>query len=102
MNIIKTPIKILIVLLFFSLTWVNAQALENFQQAGVITAVGYDKFTLGSREYRFAPGAKISSDDASRRKFSDFRPGDQIYFEGTVLNGIAYVNIIYYRTPIPS
>lgn len=102
MKILKSQLKVLAVVLLFSLPWVNSQALENFMKAGVITSVGYDKFTLQSREYRFAPGAKINSSDASRKKFSDFRQGDKIYFEGIILNGVYYVNIIYYETPTPS
>jgi len=56
----------------------------------------------GGKDYRFAPGARLNSNDSQRNQFSDFKLGDKIYFTGTVLNGVNYVDIIYYETPEPS
>jgi len=80
----------------------NAQAMEKFRQAGTITSLAYDRFTVRGVEYRISPGAKLRSDDASRKKFSDFKRGDRIYFEGNVMGGIFYVELIVYETPVPS
>ena len=75
---------------------------ETFDQAGVITKLGYDKFTVAGRDFRFAPGALLDSNDSKRSKFSDFKLGDEIYFKGKILDGVNYVDIIYYETPEPS
>ena len=98
----KTLLTQLLVISSLMLPWATTAALETFDQAGVITSLGYDKFTVGGRDFRFAPGALLQSDDSNRKKFSDFKLGDQIYFKGKVLNGVNYVDIIYYRTPVPS
>ena len=80
----------------------NAQAMEKFRQAGMISSLGYDKFTVRGVEYRVAPGAKLKSEDASRKKFSDFKRGDRIYFEGKLIGGVYYVELVVYQTPEPS
>ena len=102
MKTLKYNIRLVVALIVFSLPWVSSQAVENFQKAGVISAIGYDQFTLDGKKYRYAPGAKINSNDPKRQKFSDLKRGDQIYFEGVILNRVFYVNIIYYETPLPS
>ncbi len=102
MKTFKFKFRVLVALIAFILPWAGTEAADNFRKAGVITSVGYDQFTTYRQKYRFAPGAKINSEDEKRQKFSDFRPGDEIYFEGVILNGVFYVNIIYYETPTPS
>ncbi len=102
MKTFKYNFRILVALLTFILPWASTEAVENFRKAGVITSVGYDQFTIYDQKFRFAPGARISSNDDTRQIFSDFRTGDEIYFEGVILNGVFYVNIIYYETPVPS
>ena len=72
---------------------------KTFDQAGVITKLGYDKFTVNGKDFRFAPGASLNSNDSKRNRFSDFKLGDEIYFKGKVLNDVNYVDIIYYKTP---
>ncbi len=99
---VKPILTRLLLVASLMLPWTTAGALETFDSGGVITAVGYDKFTVNQQEYRVAPGAKLRSYDASRKKFSDFRPGDVIMFQGKVLNGVHYVDLIIYRTPIAS
>lgn len=84
------------------LPWGTTGALDTFEQAGTISDVGYEKFTVKKKQYRIAPGVKFKSSDASRNKFSDFKKGDQIYFKGKILNGVRYVDIIVYLTPVPS
>lgn len=103
MKTLKYNLRLLISLIVFSLPWGTAQAVEDFEKNGIINSVGYDQFTIyhDEKKYRFAPGAKISSKDDKRLKFSDFKPGDHIYFEGVQLNGVFYVNIIYHQKPVP-
>ena len=98
----KTLLTQLLVITSLMLPWATTAALETFDHAGVITDLGYDEFTIGDRDFRFAPGALVHSNDNKRSKFSDFKRGDQIYFKGKVLDGVNYVDIIYYQTPEPS
>lgn len=98
----KTLLTQLLVISSLMLPWATTEALETFEQAGVITKLGYDKFTVANQNYRFAPGARLQSKDSKRNRFSDFKLGDEIYFKGKVLNDVNYVDIIYYETPEPS
>jgi len=75
---------------------------KTFDRSGVITKLGYDKFTVDDKDYRIAPRASLQSNDGKRNRFSDFKPGDEIYFKGKVLNDVNYVDIIYYEAPEPS
>ena len=77
----------------------STATVKTFDQAGVISKLGYDKFTVNGRSFRFAPGASLNSNDNRRKKFSDFKLGDHIYFKGKILDGVNYVDIIYYETP---
>ncbi len=95
----KTLLAQLLLVSSLMLPWATTAALETYDQAGVITELGYDQFTVGGKEYRFAPGALLQSNDSKRSRFSDFKLGDAIYFKGKVLNGVNYVDIIYYETP---
>ena len=72
---------------------------ETFDQAGAITKLGYDKFTVNGRDFRVAPRVLLDSKDSKRQKLSDFELGDIIYFKGRVLNDVNYVDIIYYEPP---
>ena len=84
------------------LPWATAEALKKFEEIGGISKIGYSTFVVDGREYRLAPGAKLKSSSSKRKKFSDFKKGDEIYFKGTILNGLYYVDIIVYETPEPS
>ena len=84
------------------LGWNQAQALESFQQAGMMQNIEYEKFSLRGKAYRLAPKVEIISNDPSRSQFSDFKPGDDIYCEGRVLGGVRYVDIIRYEAPVPN
>ena len=110
----KTLLTQLLVITSLMLPWATTAALEissdpgaaksiatveTFDKAGVIVKLGYDKFTVGDKDYRFAPGASLDSNDSARKKFSDFELGDHIYFKGKILDGVNYVDIIYYKTP---
>ena len=77
----------------------SMSTVETFDQSGVISKLGYDKFTVNGRSFRFAPGASLNSNDNKRKSFSDFKLGDHIYFKGKILDGVNYVDIIYYETP---
>ena len=102
MRYANDSLKVFVILFAFILPWSSSEALDTFEKAGVITAIGYDQFTVRTQNYRFAPGAKIVSSDPARSQFSDFEFGDQILFRGKILNGVHYVDVIIYETPIPS
>ena len=92
----------LLVVAALLLPMTNASALEKFQEFGAISSLSYDKFTVKGIEYRIAPTAKLDSNDANRQKLSDFKRGDKIYFKGQVINGIRYIELVIYETPVPS
>ncbi len=85
-----------------SLPWSLAAAVENFEQAGPISKIGSARFVVKSQEYRIAPGARLRSFDNSRRRMSDFQVGDVIIFQGKVISGVYYVDLIIYHAPVPS
>lgn len=95
----KTLLTQLLVITSLMLPWATTEALETFEKAGYIASIGYDKFTIRGQEYRISPSAQLNSNDASRKIFSDFKKGDAIYFKGKILNGVYYVDIIFYETP---
>ena len=98
----KSFLTQLLVITALMLPWLPTEALETFEKAGFITSVGYDKFTSRDQQYRISPSAKLKSNDASRKKFSDFKKGDEIYCTGKILNGVYYVDLIVYTKPISS
>lgn len=98
----KTLLAQLLVVASLLLPWSPAGAVDNFRQFGVIKSLSYDKFTVRDKEYRIAPGATLESNDRERRRLSDFKKGDKIYFEGRLLDGVNYVDMIVYRTPVES
>jgi hypothetical protein len=102
MKQLKLNIVQFLVIMAFMLPWATTEALEIFEQAGVITQLGYSKFTVGNKEYRVSPRVKLDSSDIKRNKFSDFRKGDLIWFKGKVLSGVNYVDVIVYVTPVSS
>ncbi len=102
MKNVKKLLTQLLIVSALMLPWTSAGALETFEGAGFITDRGYDQFEVRGKSYRIAPGAKLLSNDASRKKFSDFKTGDEVWFQGKVLNGVNYVDIISYETPEPS
>jgi len=95
----KSFLTQLLVITALMLPWATTGALETFEKSGYIAELSYDKFTLRGQDYRISPNAKLKSNDARRKKFSDFKKGDEIYFKGKILNGVHYVDIIYYETP---
>lgn len=94
-----TPFLIILALM---LPWASAKALETFEGAGIISSVGYEQFTLDRQTYRIATKATLQSGDASRSKISDLKEGDRIYFKGTILNNVYYVDMIVYFVPVAS
>lgn len=77
----------------------SVSTVKTFEKAGVITKLGYDKFTVNGEDFRFAPRALLNSKASKRQRFSDFELGDEIFFKGRVLNDVNYVDIIYYESP---
>ena len=102
MNKFKPYCGLLIAIIIFVSPWSNTYAAEKYQKAGVIYSVGYDEFTIRTEKFRFAPGAVIQSNDPRRSKFSDFKRGDFVIFEGILLNGVKYVNLIQYQELKPN
>jgi hypothetical protein len=102
MKQLKLNIVQFLVIMAFMLPWATTEALETFEQAGVITQLGYAKFSVDNKEYRISSSVKLDSSDITRNKFSDFRKGDVIWFKGRVLGGVNYVDIIVYVTPVSS
>ena len=85
-----------------ALAWTTVAAVETFEQAGPIAEISYSGFTVEQQQYRIAPGAKLKSYDASRRRLSDFKKGDVIIFEGKVISDVYYVDLITYYAPKPN
>ena len=102
MKQLKTLLTQLLVITSLMLPWATTEALETFEKAGYIASVGYEKFTVKDQVYRISPTAKLMSNDASRKKFSDFKKDDVVYFKGKIVNSVYYVDIIYYETPTDS
>jgi len=98
----KTLLTQLLVITSLMLPWATTAALETFEKAGYIASVGYEKFTIRGQVYRVSSSAQLMSNDASRKKLSDFKKGDAIYFKGKILDSVYYVDIIYYETPTDS
>jgi hypothetical protein len=84
------------------LPWTIAEAVEPFQMFGIIKSVSSNGFTIRDQKYRIAPGAELKSNDPARRRLSDFRKGDEIYFEGKIIGDDYLVDFIIYKTPVPS
>lgn len=101
MNQFKNHFIRLLVVMSLVLVSITAQAQETFEQAGVITALGYDSFTLAGRKHVSAVDMRLKSNNASRVKLSDLKAGDIIWCKGIVLNGVRYVKLISYKTPGP-
>jgi len=98
----KTLLTRLLVITSLMLPWATTTALETFEKSGYIASVGNDKFTIRGQVYRVSPSAQLKSNDARRKKLSDFKKGDEIFFKGKILDSVYYVDIIYYKTPIDS
>ena len=102
MNQFKSLVTRLLIVTALLLPWSPAGAVDDFRQFGIIKSLTSNSFTIRDTEYRIAPGATLQSNDPGRKRLSDFRKGDKIYFEGKLINGVNYVDKIYYATPIPS
>ncbi len=99
MKKLTTNVARLLCLAMLLVPWTLAQALDSFQQAGMISGTEYDKITIKGKDYRPGPGIEVFSDDPARSQFATFQKGDVVYVEGTVLNGTRYIDIIRYQTP---
>jgi len=102
MKQLKILLAQLLIVASLLLPWSPAGAVENFKQFGVINSLSSSAFSIRNTEYRVAPGATLDSNDASRKRLSDFKRGDKIYFEGKLVNGVHFVDRIVYRTPVQS
>ena len=102
MRQLKSLLTQLLLITSLLLPWTVTEAAEYFENAGHINSISFDTFTMQGKKYRLASDAKLSSESSSRRSFRDFKKGDFIYFKGNILNGVHYVDIIFYETPEPS
>lgn len=102
MKQLKTQFARLLIVFTLLLPWATTEALETFERGGPIASLDSTSFTVEGRKYRIRSGATLQSNDDSRKKLSDFRKGDVIIFQGTVINGVHYVDKIFYYTPVPS
>lgn len=91
----------LLVIMAVMLPWAATEALETFEQAGVITHVDYELFTINNKEYRVS-SAELDSNNLGRNKISDLRVGDLVWLRGKVLNDVNYVDFIVYMKPANS
>jgi len=101
MNQLKNHFIRLLVVMSLVLVSITAQAQETFEQAGVITASGYNSFTLAGRKHVIAVDVQLKSNNASRVKLADLKTGDVVWCKGIVLDGVRYVKLISYKTPGP-
>lgn len=102
MRSLNTLLVRLLITVALSLPVANAQAVEKFREAGIIASLTHNRITIRGVEYRIAPAARLKSNDASRKTLYDFKAGDRIYLEGTLMNGVYYVEFVVYQTPEPS
>ena len=102
MKQLKRGIAFSMIIMASLLPWSSVQAMEIFEKAGVIAEVGYDMMTVFGQNYRIVPSTKLVSSDPGRKKFTDFKRGDQVWFKGFVLDGVFYVDTIVYQVPEPS
>ena len=100
MKQLKTFFTQLLLVASLMLPWATTEALDSFQQAGMISKVSIEgSFIIKGKTYRLASGAVIESTSADRKKFSDFKKGDVIWCKGKILNDVFYVDIIKYEEP---
>lgn len=100
MKPLNTFLTRLLLVTSLMLPWAATQALETFQQAGVISKISLDgSFILKGKTYRVSAGAKLDSSSADRQKPRDLRAGDLIWCKGKILDGVYYVDIIRYEAP---
>ena len=99
MKQLKTLLTQLLLVTSLLLPWSAAEAVKGFEASGHINEKGYNTFVIRGQKYRLALDAILDSKDSSRRSFRDFKRGDFIYFKGKILNGVYYVDVIYYETP---
>ncbi len=102
------PIKnwLMLVLLWVGLSspWISVQALEQFEKAGVVTAINQKGFFIENQKFRLAANIKVIGDTptAKTKKISEIKKGDLVWAKGRVLDGIRYIEIIRYFERQPS
>ena len=102
MKQLKTLLTQLLLVTSLLLPWSATEAVKGFEASGNINQMGYDTFVIRGQKYRLASDARLDSKHSSRRGFRDFKEGDFIYFKGRILNGVYYVDMIYYEIQEPS
>jgi len=100
MKQLKTLLAQLLVITSLMLPWATTEALENFQQAGVITGHSQDKFVVNQKVFRIRRDTEFPS--SKRPSYKAFKKGDEVYIEGIILDGIRYVDKMVFYPPEPS
>ena len=101
MNQIKRQFIRCLVILACALPWAGAQAQaqEQFNEAGVIGSISYDSFTLHTKgKYTLAPGAQVwvvgNAGKRVRARIGDLDPGDFVSVAGRKLGDVNYVDLV--------
>jgi hypothetical protein len=102
MNQLKRGIVLSLVILASVLPWTTAEALDTFEKAGGIVDVDSTQLTISGKVYRLRSSTQMVSADPSRQKPSDLKPGDRVFINGIVLNGLYYIDRLAYEIPNPS
>lgn len=103
MKQIKTYLSRMLVVLVVTFPWANAEALETFQQAGVISSVNASTVNIHNHktDFRIRLDTEIRIPNIAKPQMSDFKVGHGVYLRGTILNGAYYVDQIVYMPKIP-
>jgi len=97
MKSLNARLSQLLLVVALVMPWTSIHAVDKFQEAGVITRVGYDTLTVDGKKYRVAPGASILINESRPGKLSDLVVGDSAAFSGQVVGGVHYVDSIVHH-----
>ena len=87
--------------IFMFLIPMQVQA-QPFEEVGIITEISLDGFFIESEKHRLSPGVRMMDPSEQRRKPGDLQVGDLVYVEGSVINGIRYIEWINYFDEDPN
>lgn len=104
MKQIKTRLSRMLIVLAVAFSWANAQALETFQQAGVISSVNSTTVNIYHQKtnFRIRPDTEIQISNLVKPGTSDLKQGQKVFLSGKILNGVYYLDLIVYLPSIPS
>jgi len=93
----------LLVIATLQLPWATAEALETFQQAGVISKVNSATINIHYKDINYRIGAKTEFrfQNVAKPDTSSFKKGDEVYLRGKIVNGAYYVDVVIYMPKVP-